>query len=158
MNSKLSQPAFGAKTFSMEVTPDRTKLEAAIADGASCDPRRCWHFLEVAAILHRWDPSGRHHVRVDAGHVKINYGGWRYVADTPMHVKRSLMLFDKKMYEEIRIRSYVLTFRRTTKIAPHTRERAAQIDSARKKRIAAGKPDRKYPSMRARVEGFSSIV
>ena len=84
--------------------------------------------------------------------------GWRYVADTPKHVKRSLMLYDAKLYDNIRIREYTLAFRRTTKIIPLTQERKDQINDARRRRIAEGRPDRKYTSLRKRVEGFSSLV
>lgn len=70
------------------------------------------------------------------------------------------MLFDLKRYEEVRVRSYTLRFRRTTKVISVTRERQDQINAARLKRIAAGGDEkkRKYPNLRARVAGFSGVV
>ena len=109
-------------------------------------------------VMSEIDPGENHHVRVDAGHVRINYQGWRYIADAPRHVKRSLMLFDKKLYEQVHIRAYTLRFRRTTKIVAIPRERQDQINAARKERAAAGYADRRYPNLRKRVEGFSGIV
>ena len=157
-NSKNPKPVEGTKGFAMFVMPSRTYLGEAIEQGSHCDPRKCWHFLEINAIVHRWDADNKAHIRVDAGHIKLNYGGWRYVTDTPRHVKRSLMLFDKKRYDEIHVRSYTLRFRRTTKIIPLTQARRDQITAARRARIAAGRPDRRYTSMRKRVEGFSAVV
>jgi hypothetical protein len=151
-------PKPGATGFAMSVTPCQECLNKAVAEGAFCRPDKCWHKLEIASTLNRWDPTGKHHVRVDAGHIKFNLWGWRYVADSPRHVKRTLLLFDKKRYDEIRIRNYTLRCRRTTRIMPLTDERKEQINQARYKRIAAGKPDRSYPSMRDRVVGFSGIV
>jgi hypothetical protein len=152
------KPKIGAKGFSLLVSPKQEVLNTAISKGAHCDPRSCWHYLEVAAILHAWDPDGNHHVRVDAGHVKFNLWGWRYVADTPRTVKRGLMLFDVERYNEIRIRPYKLRCKRMSKILPYSAERREQIYAARQARIEAGKPDAKYQSLRKRVEGFSSIV
>jgi hypothetical protein len=116
--------------------------------------------VAINKLMELLEPGARHHVRVDAGHVKLNYRGWRYVADTPRHVKISLMLFDKKRYEEVYIRAYSLQFRRATKIKPYTAKRAAQIDAARDRRIAEGRDYYPPPpvSLRKRVEGFSSIV
>lgn len=154
------RPKKGISGFAMEVSPKQEFLDKAIASGAHCDPRNCWQHLEVASILQAWDPNGNHHVRVDAGHVKFNLWGWRYTADTPRTVKRGFMLFDLKRYEEIRIRPYKLRCRRSTKILPYTKERQAQINSARAVRVKEGRDNYTRPpvSLRKRVEGFSSIV
>jgi len=158
-NSKIARPAAGAKKFSFAVSPDRKALEAAIEQNGFCEPKKCWHFVAISALIEQMESGVNHHVRVDGAHIKLNYRGWRYVADVPLHVKRTILYFDKGMYDRVHARSYKLRFRRTTKIIPISRERQDQVNAARKEREAAGKPDRKdYPSMRRRVEGLSGIV
>lgn len=160
MKTKNPVPVAGTKGFAMIVTPDRGSLEKAIEADGFCDPRRCWHKVAIASTVSVWDPIGKHHVRVDAGHIKLNYKGWRYVADTPRHVKRSLLLFDRKRYDEVRIRPYTLRFHRSTKVVAITEERRNEVNAARNARVKAGGDERKrkYPDMRKRVEGFSGIV
>ena len=147
------------KGFLLTVTPDKDSLDEAIAANGFCNPTDCWHYVAISKVMEKKAPGERHHVRVDAGHIKLNYKGWRYIADTPRHVKRSLLLFDKGRYNEVRVRPYNLRFKRTTKIVETTDQRKHQINIARLARAAAGRPDKKnYPSLRKRVEGFSSIV
>ncbi len=160
---KKAIPKPAAKGFQLEVLPGKDDLDTAIGQNGFCHPKLCWHKVAIEALMHRLNPGSRHNVRIDGGHVKLNYKGWRYVADTPLHVKRSLMLFDLKRYDEVRVRQYSLRFRRTTKIIPLTEERQEQINAARLKRIANGgqeqsKEARQKYNLRARVEGFSGIV
>lgn len=159
MKSKIAHPAAGTKGFVLAVTPDRKALEAAIEQNGFCEPKKCWHFVAISALMERMQPGAIHHVRIDGAHVKLNYRGWRYIADVPLHVKRTVLYFDKGMYDRVHARPYKLRFRRTTKIIPISRERQDQVNAARKERAAAGRPDRKdYPNMRKRVEGLSGIV
>jgi hypothetical protein len=154
------RPKAGTKGFLLMVLPSRAQLEEAILANGRCSPTDCWHYVAISAEMHLLDPVGNPHVRVDAGHVRVNYKGWRYTADTPRHVKRSLMLFDLGRYEEIYVRKYGLRFRRSTKIVEVPRERQDQINAARRQRIVNGSIEHKrhYPNLRARVEGFSAIV
>jgi hypothetical protein len=158
--SANSAPKAGAKVFTMDVLPSGEDLNDALAANGQCDPKNCWHYMAISKILERWAPGERHVVKVDAGHIKCNYRGWHYMSDAPRHVKRSLMLFDAGRYEEVHTRKYRLRFRRVRKIVKATADRKAQINRARTARIAAGsdEPKRKYPNLRARVEGFSGIV
>ena len=159
MNSKIVRPAAGSKKFTLSVYPDRNALDAAIEQNGFCEPKKCWHFVAVSSVLEKMEPDANHHVRIDGAHVKLNYRGWRYIADMPLHVKRTILYFDKGMYDRVHARPYKLRFRRTTKIIPTSRERKDQINAARQERAAAGKPDRtNYPSLRKRVEGLSGIV
>lgn len=154
---KVRPPAAGVREFSLPVTPDVDHLNRSIAAGGKCDPSSCWHNVAISALMQAIDPAGQHRIRVDAGQVRLNYKGYRYVADTPHHVKVSLLRFDREQYEALRARPYTLLFRRNTKIAHVTPERQGQINKARRARVAGGEK-RSYPSMRKRVEGFSSIV
>lgn len=159
MSVKSTVPKAGTQGFLLAVLPNREDLNKAIAVNGFCHPKKCWHRMAIYSLMERLEPNENHHVRVDAGHIKVNYRGWRYTADTPAHVKRSLMLFDAKKYDEVYIREYKLRFRRTTKIIPVTRERQDQINAARKERFAEGKDDRRgYPNLRKRVTGFSLSV
>lgn len=158
--SRKAPPKEGTKGFQLKVLPTRECLNKAIDSDGFCHPKLCWHFVGINVLMDKLEPEAKHHVRVDAGHVKLNYRGWRYVADTPRHVKISLMLFDKKQYDKVYIRQYTLHFRRTTKIEPYTSERKDQINAARARRIAENRDTYPPPpvSLRKRVEGFSSIV
>lgn len=162
MKSFNKIPKSGAKGFGISVMPSRDALDRAISDNGQCEPRRCWHKLGIAEGMVALDPDfNLKSLRLDAGHVKLRYKGWRYVADTPRHVKRSLMLFDLGRYGELYIRQYRLRFRRTTKIIPVTRERLKQIYAAQDKRRSEGREKPYQPpviGLRRRVEGFSGIV
>lgn len=160
--TKRNVPRAGTKGFLLTVFPSREALDEAISANGFCNPTDCWHYVAISTEMEQLAPGDRHHVRIDGGHVKLNYRGWRYIADTPRHVKHSLMLFDLKRYTEVRVREYNLRFRRTTKIVKVSEERQEQINTARIARIAAGGDERKRykgrPTLRKRIEGFSGIV
>jgi hypothetical protein len=158
MKSKNAAPKPGTRSFTMSVLPERKYLDKAIADDGFCRPDKCWHKVAIAAIVLAWGETNSR-VHVDAGHVKMIYRGWRYSADTPRHVKRSLILFDKELYDQVQIREYQLRFRRMTKVIPLTQKRRDQVNAARREREKNGTPDkRNYPNLRKRVVGFSASV
>lgn len=150
-------PKPGTKGFQLVVLPSRDSLEEAVAANGQCHPRRCWHYVAINKLMEQWEPGAKHYVRVDAGHIKLNYQGWRYIADTPLHVKRSLMLFDLGRYDEVHVREYSLRFRRTTKVTGLTKEQREHKSKMRAERIAHHGPEKTY-NLRKRVEGFSGIV
>lgn len=158
--SAKATPRKATKGFRLEVMPNDEDLQDAIAANGQCSPTECWHFMAINKLLERLAPGERHMVKVDAGHVKCNLRGWQYIADTPRHVKRSLMLFDQGRYDKVYVRQYRLSFRRLRQVEKMTAERKAQINRNRAARIANGGDERrrKYPNLRARVEGFSGIV
>ena len=158
LGNKMPRP--GVTGFAMRVQPTKEHLVKAISMDGFCRPDKCWHYVAINQIIELWEPGVKHHVRVDAGHVRMNYRGWRYTADAPRHVKHSLMLFDKKLYDRVHVRPYTLRFHRTSKIIKVTKERQEQIETARQKRIKAGTENYipKPMSLRQRVEGFSGIV
>lgn len=158
--TRKTPPKEGTKGFGLEVLPARECLNEAIAMNGQCKPQKCWHYVAINKLMDRLAPGAIHHVRVDAGHVKLNYKGWRYIADQPRQVKLSLMRFDAGLFEQIRARQYTLEFRRTTKILPFTKKRKGQIYAAKERRIAEGRDSYPAPTvtLRKRVEGFSSVV
>lgn len=151
-------PKAGAKGFLLNVMPSRDALDEALSMNGQCSPTDCWHYVAINWVLDEIDPGGKHNVKVDAGHVRCNYKGYKYLADTPRHVKRSLMLFDAGRYDEVRVRGYSLRFRRVAKIQTLTADRRAAIAKAQARRRAEGRRSMNDMTLRKRVEGFSSIV
>jgi hypothetical protein len=145
----------------LTITTSHDDLNAAIKLDGKCTPDRCYHKIAISRTLFAIDPDGggTHRVRIDGGHIKFNYQGSRWVADTPKAVKRSLMLFDKGKYDSVHVQTYKIYAHRTTKIVPIKPERQAQINQARRERIANGsdEPHRVY-NLRRRIEGFSGSV
>jgi hypothetical protein len=145
----------------LSVTTTHDDLNAAIKLNGKCTPDRCMHKVAIARTLFALDPDGggTHKVRIDGGHIKFNLHGYRYKADTPRAVKRSLMFFDAEKYDVLHTQTYKVVARKTTKIIPISPERQAQINEARRKRIAKGsdEPHRSY-NLRKRIEGFSGSV
>lgn len=94
------------------------------------------------------------HVRVDAGHIRFNYGGHHWDAPTPKIAKASLIKFDRK--KSVEPHSYVVSAIRKDKISPMTEDRKRQINIARAKRASEGKPDRAYRdiTIRQRIVGY----
>jgi hypothetical protein len=94
-------------------------------------------------------------VRVDAGHMKFNFRGYHWIADTPKIARQSLILFDQK--KPVEPHSYVVSARRGAAIKKISRVRQDQINAARIARICAGNPDKpsKRMSLRKRVVGFT---
>lgn len=162
MTKPNKAPKPGTKGFLLHVMPDKDALTEAIIQNGQCEPRFCWHKVGISKEMVKLDPDfDLKSVVIDAGHVKLRYRGWRYVADTPRHVKRSLMLFDARLYDDLYVREYALRFHRATKIVPTSPERTKQISEAQKARKIEGreKPySRPQVGLRKRVEGFSSIV
>jgi hypothetical protein len=154
-------PKAGSKGFGMAVTPDRDHLDVAITANGQCKPKDCWHRVAIASILSAWGATSRElaSIKVDAGHIKLQFGGWRYTADTPSHVKRSLMLFDSRHYSDLRIREYNLRFRRARKIQTASLERKKKV-RLNNRAWRKNNPDYMPPpaSLRSRIEGHSSIV
>jgi len=96
-------------------------------------------------------------VRVDGASIKYNLGGWRWEAKTPLVAKRALIDFDDKNFHLIQPHEYVLIAERTTKIYPMTPERQAQVNEARRVRVAEGREPKtvKQRTLHQRVIGMA---
>lgn len=138
----------------------RVNVNQGDIDNGECRiATRCMHKVAVTRALKKEfnvaDEDVRHlHVKVDAGHIKFNHGGHHWESPTPKIAKASLIKFDRK--KPVEPHSYVLTAIRGNKIAPMTVERKKQINLARAKRAAEGRPDRGYSdiTIRKRIVGF----
>lgn len=96
------------------------------------------------------------HVRVDGGHIKFNYDGYRWEANTPTKAKNALIRFDRDK-SLVRPHSFTIVAARTTKVLPFTDERREQINQARADRVRRGVPDKAYtaPTIHERVVGYA---
>jgi hypothetical protein len=142
-----------------------------IETGKCGEPGKCMEKVAIERGLREIDPSGGdHHVRIDAGIIKFNYKGYRWMAITPKKPKRALLLFDEeteprklaekrgeKFVSRVRPHSWKLFATRGSKILPFTDERRQQVNDARRARIAAGIPDKTSYDLHKRVLGLASV-
>ena len=96
-------------------------------------------------------------MKVDGGKVRFIYDGYRWRAPTPMVAKDALILFDKKKRHLIKPHRYKLKAERGSKVLPLTRERKDQINEARQRRLAEGRPDKVHDAktVHQRVVGLA---
>lgn len=96
------------------------------------------------------------HAKVDAGHMRFNYDGYRWSADTPRTPRNALIKFDEDK-RLVRPHRYSAVFVRGAKIAKMTEERKEQINEARERRALEGRPDKVYkdPTIHKRVVGYA---
>ncbi len=146
---KFSRKTSTKMKFKVDVTwPD-------IAGGVSCKASKCMHKVAIARTLDNMDRRGGHHkVRVDAGHIKFNYGGYRWEAKTPKIAKDSLMRFDDGY--PVQPHSYTVNAERTSKIIPLSAERQEQINKRRRERVENEGYKQKPYLLRDRIRGYDS--
>jgi len=126
-----------------------------------CDPRKCFGKVAIARKLDQEFPQLQSHkVRVDAGHIKANIRGYRWLADTPKILRAMLINFDnKKKRHLVTPFDFTIVFVRMSKIDPakkFTAERRVQIAAARRNREAkTGTTDRARYTLRKRIVGYT---
>ena len=125
-----------------------------IDDGACRLASKCMEKLAVQdALRHEYprqqDPFS---VRIDGAHCSFNAEGYRWKADTHRVAKKALIDFDHK--KSVAPHSYTLEAERKNKIIRNSRDRTKQINDARKRRAAEGRPDKKY-TLHRRVVGLA---
>lgn len=142
--------------------------QSHIEDGKCGLRNQCMARVAMEAYLRALDPTHyNHHTKVDAGHISFHYQGHRYVGDTPKEVKGALTQYDKEKKARDRAKkngvpfeskvkpfAFTMVAERRSKIVRFTAERQAQINEARRRRIAAGKPEKRY-TLRERIVGFA---
>lgn len=154
-------PRLGAKSFKLRVQPSTKALKEAIEQNGACDPNKCWHKVAIFGIFKKWYPEIHSNwVQVDAGHVKVRYRGWWYLADQALFAKESLLLFDKQQYHLVLPRPYTLYFRRQRKVSKkpdaEARERLDGINSGEDLKARRRRADYKK-DMHFRVVGYAMI-
>lgn len=124
--------------------------------------------VAVERKLRQLEPEvGNHHTRVDAGHIRFNYQGHRYWADTPKLAKANLIRFDeeakakrkaeregKPFHSQVEPFSFNVVGMRQGKVKPTSRARQDQVNAARRLRRAAGEKRKQY-TLRQRIVGFA---
>jgi hypothetical protein len=142
-----------------------------IHDGECGMPGKCMEKIAIERALREIDPKGGDHkVRIDGGAIKFNLGGHRWSGMTPKKPKRALIQFDKEerarkralkngeaWESKVKPHSWKLEATKGNRIVPFTAERQKQIHEARRKRIAAGLPDRTNYNLHKRVVGLASV-
>lgn len=146
--------------------------DAASADACQ-DPSKCMEKLALHAQLEKEFGRGKvKKVRIDGAQIKFTAetaDGWhRWAGLTPKSAKNNLIKFDawtkrlKKNPDEvcpIQPHAYTATLEKGVKVQPNSPERQAKINKARKARLDAGLPDKKYhkTTTHDRVMGMASI-
>jgi hypothetical protein len=131
----------------------------------------CMEKVAIERALRKLDlKGGDHKVRIDGGDLRYTYRGYRYHGHVPKVAKRALIQFDKEHKARARAERLGLPFK--SKVQPHkyrvetirgskvekfTRERMDQINAARERRKAEGRPDKKRYDLRYRVEGLGAV-
>src|SRR5262245_44929280 len=125
------------ETFSLTVHVNSRDIE-----GGKCRLiTKCMHKVAIERELRNIDPKGGdHHVRCDAGLVKLNYQGYRWAGMLPKTPKLNLLKFDKESKERqkaekaglkfvsgVKPHAYKLEVVRGSKILAFTRERMEAI-------------------------------
>jgi hypothetical protein len=142
--------------------------QADIDGGECCDANRCMVRVANERKLRLDDPSmTNHHSRVDAGHIRFNYKGYRWMADTARIAKANLILFDKERRQKTKAKrkgqsfqskvepfAFTVIAERKGKIKPTTPKRKEQINTARRKRAEEGQKPKRY-TLHQRVVGFA---
>jgi hypothetical protein len=157
----ISEEATTIRTTTRRVESLKFKVDVTQGDIDNGECRLTSQCMEKVAIARtlmnqfRGKSDAELRVRVDAGHIRFNLRGCRWLADTPKIAKVSLIKFDRK--ETVKPHSYVVVARRVSKIKTRSRERQNQINAARRARIRAGKPDKLYnrKTLRKRIVGFA---
>ena len=146
-------------------------IQRDIDEGICGSTSKCMEKVSIERALRKKDPrGGDHKVRIDAGIVKFALRGYRWRGITPKVAKRSLIAFDKeakarakaekagvKHISRVKPHSYWLEAERLTKIVPFTKERMAQVNEARNRRAAEGRPDKKRYDLHTRVTGLGAV-
>lgn len=119
---------------------------------------RCMHKVGIARTLNTLLKGEVHHVRVDAGTIRFNHGGYRWEGKTPKIAKANLIKFDnKKTTHLVKPHEYDVEAVRKSRIRKIPSERQEQINQARRERIKSGLPD-KAPNrltLHQRIVGFA---
>jgi hypothetical protein len=143
-----------------------------IREGLCGLPGRCMEKVAIERALREINPKGGDHkVRIDAGIIKFNLSGFRWTAPPPKTAKRALIQFDKEekarkkaaklgidFVSKVEPHQYRIEAIKGDKIKPMTVERQKQINEARRRRIAEGRPDKPVYNLHKRIVGLAATV
>ena len=128
---------------------------------------RCMIKVAMERTLRNMSGAANHHCRVDAGHATFHWQGYRYIADMPKIGKANLIKFDKEEKDRKKaakageeyvsvVKPFTLKFiaRKVAKLPANTSARRAQVNAARRLRVAGGEKPKVY-TLRKRIMGFA---
>jgi hypothetical protein len=160
------------RTKTVETLSFRVKTQHRDIEEGKCGLiSLCMERVAMERALRVIDPKGGdHHVKIDGGSFKFNFRGYHYNGITPKIAKLALIQFDKerrpreraerngeKFVSKVEPHSYRVEATKGTKVQQFTRERQEQVNEARRRRSAAGKPDQKKYDLRYRVQGLGTV-
>src|SRR5262245_7489812 len=142
-----------------------------IAEGLCLLISKCMEKIAIERALRKLDPrGGDHRVRIDGVQIRFNLDGHKWHALLPRPQKRMVIQFDheRKARERAKKRGeafvskvqphrWIMEATKGDKIQPFTRERQEQVNAARRRRIAEGRPDKTHYDLRHRVEGMGAV-
>jgi hypothetical protein len=145
-------------------------IQSDITQGKCGLISRCMHKVAIERALRLKDPrGGDHKVRIDGGNFRFTLRGHKWRGMTPVKVKQTLIVFDKERKKRekaerdglpfasaVTPHSYRLEAVRGEKVQAFTRERMDQVNAARNRRKAEGRPDKTKYDLRHRVEGLGA--
>jgi hypothetical protein len=143
-----------------------------IREGECGLPGKCMERVAIERALRDKDPKGGDHkTKIDAGIIKFNLKEHRWTAFAPKIAKRALIQFDKEekarkkaeklglpFVSKVQPHQYWIEATKGDKIRPMTPERQEQINQARRRRIAEGRPDKPVYNLHKRVVGLAATV
>lgn len=120
-----------------------------IEEGKCRDPNKCMIKLAVARAIDI--PHG--YIKVDATGVSITRRtDYREKAFLTHNALINMLRFDQK--QQVKPFKFKLVFHKTSKVYKASEQRKAQVNAARHKRKAEGRPDKKY-NLHQRVAGIA---
>jgi hypothetical protein len=145
-------------------------IQSDISQGKCGLISRCMHKVAIERALRVKDPrGGDHKVRIDGGNFRFTLRGYKWRGMTPIKVKQTLVMFDKERKKRakaeaageafmsaVKPHAYRLEAQRGEKVQAFTRERMDQVNAARNRRRAEGRPDKSKYDLRHRVEGLGA--
>lgn len=157
-----------SKVQKLETLAFEVPVEQPDIDDSDCRmAHRCMIKVAMERTLRKMSGAPNHHCRVDAGHATFHWQGYRYIADMPKIGKANLIKFDredkarkkaKKAGEEFvsSVKPFKLKFkgRKIAKLPENTATRRAQVNKARRLRVAGGQKQKVY-TLRRRITGFA---
>jgi hypothetical protein len=164
MTRKAKQTVKEVVTMKLSISTGQSHID----DGECGLPYKCMERLACTQALISVltndlgrDPTPeevrRLHVKVDGAFISFNYNGYRWKAPTPAVARNALIYFDQGRRWMIKPHRYKITAERKSKIVQFDDDRREQINRARQRRAAEGRPDNvtTKPSIHHRVVGLS---
>src|SRR5262252_7260123 len=147
---KKTRPFKWRPVLDKRVRVSVTALDIKWAKG--CDPNKC--MIKVATARAINVPHG--YIRVDSTGVAVTRrNDFREKAFLPRVAVKAMLMFDDETTRDlVKPFSFWLEFHKTSRVHKASAERKEAINAARRARVAAGNPDRRY-TLTKRIKGIA---